>query len=370
MTKRILRGFVVMSSVMALLAGVAVAGDYHTGINLICSDCHTMHASQSHGPNANGGGNFTPIGAGGPYEFLLRNDVNDLCLSCHDGQAFAPDVFESHGNGYIRQAGALNNTSSTGSYHPENGHTLGSGLVAPGGTWRNLNGLDCVDCHAPHGRVQGGTAGANGYRNLFSAPSGISISYSRGDVEVTNDLTRWVFEDASSGVNANHYGYDHITFNEPTATASQYANFCKDCHTNFHGAVGGTEIGGVAAAPPAPAGTFEAFKRHPASTVNIGEMGGGHSSLARFVGTSPVVANRNQVQVMSPTGVRAGSYVIGNTTLTPSCMSCHKGHGNQNAFGLIFMLGSGAITEQGDNGVDSRNLCRQCHSMGGTATTY
>ncbi len=369
MTKKILRNVVVLSSVMTLVAGVAFAGDWHTGVNLICADCHVMHASQSHGYNANGGGNFTALGAAGPYEFLLRNDINDLCLSCHDGQNFAPDVLETHSAGYVRQAGALNDVSSTGSYHPENGHTLGSGLVAPGGTWRNLTGLNCVDCHAPHGRTQSGLPSNGGYRNLYG-PSGISLSYSRGDVEPSNDLTRWVFEDVSSGVNANHYGYNHITFNEPVTTESQYATFCKSCHTDFHGSLGGAEIGGVLAPAPNPLGLLDEFKRHPASTVNIGALGGGHSSLARFVGTSPVVPNRNQVQVMSPTGVRAGSYAIGNTDLTASCMSCHKGHGNQNAFGLIFMLGSGAVTEQGDAGVDTRNLCRQCHSMGGSSTAF
>ena len=72
----------------------------------------------------------------------------------------------------------------------------------------------------------------------------------------------------------------------------------------------------------------------------------------------------------APTGVRAGSYGVANTDLSPSCMSCHKGHGNQNAFGLIYMLGSGTITEEGDNGVDARNLCRQCHGMGGSSTTW
>jgi hypothetical protein len=47
-----------------------------------------------------------------------------------------------------------------------------------------------------------------------------------------------------------------------------------------------------------------------------------------------------------------------------------KGHGNQNAFGLIYMLGTGTVTEQGDDGVDARNMCRQCHGMGGTSTTW
>jgi hypothetical protein len=318
-----------------------------------------MHFSQQHGYNPNGTGTFANLGAAGPYEYLLRNDINDLCLSCHDGQAWAPDVFEAHSNGYVRQAGALNEIGGDGQYPPAAGHTLGATDVAPGSSpsWSNPDGLTCVNCHAPHGRTSSGTAAPGGYRNLFSEVSGFaSITYSRGDVEVTNDLTKWVFEDASSGVSANHYGVEHLTFNEPDINASRYADFCKTCHTNFHGAVGGTEIGGIGS----PA---EEFHRHPTAGVNIGALGGGHSNLTRFI-----QEGANQLQVLSPTGVRAGSYTAANTDLTPSCMSCHKGHGNQNAFGLIYMVGTGTITEEGDNGTDMRNTCRACHGQGGANT--
>ena len=52
------------------------------------------------------------------------------------------------------------------------------------------------------------------------------------------------------------------------------------------------------------------------------------------------------------------------TNYTPSCFSCHKAHGNQNAFGLIYMKGTGAVTEQGDDGTQLPDLCHQCHGMG------
>jgi hypothetical protein len=340
------------------LAAPAFAGDYHLGVDLVCSDCHVMHYSQSHGYNANGSGIYVAPGAGGPFEFLLRDDVNELCMGCHDGQAFAPDVFESHAAGYARQAGALNEEGGNGLYPPATGHTLNSTATAPGSNpaWSNPNGLECTDCHSPHGRASAGTPANGGWRNLYR--SGVaSITYSRGDVEPANDLTRWVYEVTSGGVNLNHYGADAITFNEPDQTASAYAALCKSCHTDFHGAVGGTEIGGVGT----PAIDFH---RHPANGVNIGAVGGGHSSLSRFAGKV------NQVQVMSPAGKKAGTYTATDTDLTPSCMSCHKGHGNQNAFGLIYMLGTGTVTEEGDDGIDARNMCRQCHGMGGSSTAF
>ncbi len=50
------------------------------------------------------------------------------------------------------------------------------------------------------------------------------------------------------------------------------------------------------------------------------------------------------------------------TDLTPSCMSCHKSHGNQNPFGLIYATGSAPIGENGDGSF--ADLCKQCHIQG------
>jgi hypothetical protein len=344
----------------AVLAVVALAlpsyaGDYHVNADLVCQDCHVMHASQGHGYGGADSSFVDPTATANHY--LLRNDVNDLCLSCHDGTTGIPDVFETNvNNTYVRQAGALNNLNSSGTYHTEDGHTLGATSVAPGGTFFNAAGLECVDCHNPHGST-------TSYRNLR-----VSVPYAKGDAGGNNLTTAWVFEDYSSSKTgtptlAQHYGEDHIGFNEPDATKSLYADFCKSCHTHFHADVvtgnGGTDIGDITTG----------FVRHPAAGVNIGAATGGHTQLARFLGKAP-----NQVQVMSPAGHRpgatgaTGAYTTTDVDLTASCMSCHKGHGNKNAFGLIYMLGTGTVSEEGDNGVDARNLCRQCHRQGGAAT--
>jgi cytochrome c553 len=269
---------------------------------------------------------------------------------------------ETHGNGYIRQAGGLNEVGGT--WPDARGHTLGSTETAPGSVppWSNADGLNCVNCHAAHGSG-GGVTNWNSYRNL--AGYGTALGYGQGYISYTNTtddgvnpLTADIHEDAKSGTNASHYGVGALAFNEPDVNASAYAGFCKGCHTDFHGAVGGAEIGGNADPDPSH------FVRHPSVTVNIGALGGGHSSITRFGG------HVNQVQVMSPAGLKAGSYTDTDTDLTPSCFSCHKSHGNQNAFGLIFMLGTGTITEEGDDGVDTRNMCRQCHAQGGDSTTF
>jgi hypothetical protein len=291
----------------------------------------------------------------------LRNEINALCLSCHDNSTLYPDVLQSHGVSTVRQAGALNLLTPTESDYPTTaGHTLGSTAVAPGGTWAGAapGGLNCVNCHAAHGG--GGFFGpqwANGsYRNLggygTAIPFGVGITYAIG----TNDLGLSVFEDAPKA-----YDVSQITFNEPDPDGSQYADVCQACHTEFHGAAGGSEIGGAIPTSGSNTTEYEEFIRHPNLTSNIGAIGGGHSNLTDFV------ARTNQVHVMSPTGQRAGSYDGTDMGLTPSCMSCHKGHGNKNPFGLIYMVGNGtAVTEEGDGNTSAgaRDLCQQCHVQG------
>jgi hypothetical protein len=351
--KSILIGLVVAP---VALASTAWAGDYHRDGNLLCSQCHVMHYSQAHGYNSNGGGFvFTPLG-GGPHHFLLRGPVNDLCLTCHDNNGIAPDVYgaTNTGNGStdVREAGFLNRL---GDPTEAAGHTLDSTDIAPGSTgagWSNPDGLNCVDCHAQHGNAINGSVdgdpGFNLYRNLKHNPgqgSGLVVSYNYG-AHGTNNLTRDVFERQNA-----EYDEADVDFNEPSSANSAIAAWCAGCHGDFHGAVGGPQIGGV----PFGAG-FEEFVRHPAAGVDIGTLGGGHSNLGLFN------QHTNKVKVMSPTGVWGLTHP---SDVTPTCISCHKAHGNGNAFGLIFRQGTGALTENGDTpGNQLEDLCGQCHVQG------
>lgn len=334
---------------MALVAGSALAGDYHSGTTLNCAECHVMHYSQTHGYNADGTGITVDLGGDGPYHFLLRNHVNELCLSCHDNQTFAPDVLADNGGNVTvngRQAGALNR-DNVAPYFDATGHTLGSTDVAPGGSFANADGLSCIDCHTQHGRTSGGQSI---YRNanifINGSPATPFMTYAIG----TNDGTKDIYE-GSATYGGNHYDMQNIAFNEPSATASGYGQYCKQCHTNFHGSSSDANMRNTAAA------TQTEWLRHPTADANIGALIGGHSSLSKFTGQA------YRVQVMSSTGnwgTWGAAFTGAPTDLTPSCMSCHKAHGNQRAFGLIWATGEANPGENGD-GTNYKILCGQCH---------
>ncbi|UCB52416.1 MAG: hypothetical protein JSV10_10620 [Candidatus Zixiibacteriota bacterium] len=309
-----------------------------------------MHGSQTHGYLANGAGAFTSIGASAPYQYLLRNEVNDLCLSCHDGQSTAPDVLEAKTGAGVRQAGALNRDGASPYYHAD-GHTLDATDVAPGGTWQadSASGLHCGYCHDPHGDPGPGnpdTTGLGQYRNLRADPGGTSgkwILYAVG----TNDLNVPVFERSATG--GSHYRYTNVDFNEPLTDGSYYGAWCQGCHTDFHGSSGSANMGGSG-------GT--AWLRHPVADADIGAVGGIHSSASVFAG------HTNKVKVMTATEDWDPDSTAAVTDHTPSCFSCHKAHGNQNSFGLIFIKGTGTVDEEGDDGTEVRDLCKQCHVQG------
>lgn len=336
------RGFYLGVAAVLALAGAALAGDYHQGATLICADCHIMHGSQSHGYNDDGSGIYVPVGDEAPYVYLLRDEVNELCLGCHNNQAWAPDVMEANTGSAVRLAGALNSPNSAGPYYPEGGHTLWSTDVAPGGTWSNPEGMTCIDCHYQHGRS------TNTYRNLIAfGGSANAVTYAVG----TNDPTKDVFERAAAG-----YDISNVDYNEPNTAGSKMGTFCKNCHTDFHGSAADANMRDQGHS------AGQGWVRHPAADANIGAQGGGHSSLSQF---------RNKLyrtKVMSASGdwgTQGVAWPSAPADLTPSCFSCHKSHGNKHAFGIIHMTGNAPPGEDGDatsNGV--KNICKQCHIQG------
>jgi hypothetical protein len=360
MKKRLFALTCIWLAIVLLAVTPAQAGEYHYGATLYCQQCHVMHYSQQHDYSGNPSANPDGIGDGllynppqatlgnGPTPSLLRNQAADLCLSCHNGQTFAPDVSGENHNAnpvHPRQAGGLTDSTSPG-YDDWNGHTLDSAVHdSPGmpsscgachhpGESKEKAKLKCSYCHNPHGTVA--------YRNL-SAVDGISYAklpeYTSEDVL----LRSWSLGD----IDVN-YSVGNVDFGEPTSSQSAMGKFCARCHGQFHGSSSEAHMRDTTA----PAGTN--WFRHPTADANIGGVDDStHSSLSTFEG------HTSRVKVMDP----GGDWLNPSGDETPTCITCHKAHGNKNPFGLIYLTGSGSITEEGD-GSDVRDLCKQCHVQG------
>lgn len=370
-----MKRFTVLIAVAALawLANAAIAGDYHVGRLLVCSDCHTAHASMQHGWASDA--DTTGVGPV-PYEKLLRGEtVNNACLNCHDGKAGTPDVLQAATDVYPngRSAGALNvpnggahGKAQVSPYSQGDGHTLWSadvppGYVAPADPTPPLVdpavGLECTNCHGAHGNKY--------FRNLMGAPStstatyfndawkGTEVTYQIGGA-VTTPPADWVYEKT-----AHNYDNDNVQYLEMNQTGSEYGKWCGTCHKNFHG--------NETAGSPVWDGTD--FVRHPTAGVDLSPSG--------WANTDP----KHRLKVMAQ-GNWDGAAASAAADMTPSCFTCHKSHGNANKFGLIFVLpasGSSApagsdpslidplrtasMTEEGDGG-QLRDTCRNCHGMG------
>ena len=339
------------TAVAVVVATDLSAGDYHEQSTLACGDCHIMHTSAP----TEGGGADQPAGNGFQVPAgLLRDDINDLCLSCHDASSRATDVLGGNSgrhSGDVRQAGSLNRMGRSGL--PSTGHTLDSLAHAPGSSppWKPEDengagkGLNCINCHAPHG----GQESVPTYRNLRSDagnnPLGAGLITYNHDSPGTNNPGRDVFVRRSLD-----FDEAAVDFNEPDPTGSAIGRFCAGCHNLFHGSPGDANIGGTVEGQG-----YRGFRRHPSGGVNVGAVGGQGSSAALFA------SRTNRVKVMS----EAGEWDIPGADVTPTCITCHKAHGNDNPFGLIYRSGSGSLTENGDAGGSTlESLCQQCHVQG------
>ncbi|HEY3215294.1 MAG TPA: hypothetical protein VGK93_02250 [Candidatus Eisenbacteria bacterium] len=362
---------------LAAIAGLtklATAGDYHVGRLLICSDCHIAHGSQKHGYGSDADTTWLgPHTTDPPYEKLLRGEtVNNACLNCHDGKTDIPDVLGPSPNPptHGRSAGALNvpnggahGYTNTSPYTQGNGHTLWSADappgVAAGAPPIGAEGLECSDCHRVHGgkyfrNMLGDVATSTA---TFIDPSWRSkeVTYEIGAAPSSPTPSTWVLEKAP-----HNYDNDNVQYLEHAGQdSSMYGAWCGNCHGNFHGGPTAANIND---------GTD--FIRHPTAGVNL-------ASTSAWAVSDPT----RRVKMMSQSGAWALTTGV-PTDMTPSCFSCHKSHGNENKFGLIFVMsartgGSApagsdprlidpvatAMTEEGTGG-QYRDLCRNCHGMG------
>lgn len=274
------RGVIVLFFLSAMIAS---AGDWHSGSDLACSDCHTMH-------NSSGGQPMRYDGDPSPAQHLLRDATSlTLCIYCHDGSTpNAPDVVAPV-NGALELPGGFFPTAwSTPS---GTAHALGGSNpeTPPGGSRPMV--LTCTSCHDPHGGPS--------YRNLRLDPAGTGASLPVSATEVVR----------ANGSNPSRvYASSNITYK------GGISSWCGACHGDYHGRPANEE------------GTSSPWLRHPQDQTIA------RSRNADFDFWRGAVPGR--VPVQSPDGEAAPS--PGDQVF---CLSCHKAHGSANRAATIFADG-------------------------------
>jgi len=385
-----MRKLVVVLGALLLVAALPVmAGSYHAGAYINCSDCHTMHASihdnQGTGTPASTTPSYGGTGVnawlpastqGSPIEALLKDEPNALCTACHDGQSFAPDVFETGSYTYARSAGALRKTTG-------GGHKLGSTVAPPGYNYAAIGakadtyvagttGLECISCHSPHGSV-GIFRNLVPYQWTASAAAGGKIQLTSAIVKPTDNVSATF--DGSKDANINYagpyvpgtvanwggyYGASAVRYGRQgtpissgtTHSSNRLDTFCGACHGDFHGGADAKALPQTISDVNTNDGTN--FLRHPTSVITMGTNEGNYDHASK-VGwqKAPLYFPANGY---APTAADVSG-------ASPGCVSCHKAHGNNNPFGLLY-IGAGSLSEEGSSSGTYVNLCHQCHSMG------
>ncbi len=379
--------------VAAIWATTALAGSYHRGTSLICSDCHTMHASRSHKFGGTGSvgtdafisrtnanpTNLNPWvpndgGINGNRYLLMAGTPNDTCLACHDGTAGVPDVVGVSVNGGFRAAGQ---TNLLGSGNEQHGHTIDIDLATnppPGWTawragqasnvWTNspANGFDaefaCDDCHAVHGNAayrnlangRGRVAGNFGWTGNWSAGYtwGLAPTYAWNATAPAAGMLVPARFDVDVVVVPSGKAVGNINQGDQyDARLVSYAVANNDVSTSQYVAAFNATNGTV---KYYTAGAFAADQNNVTTGKNkmngfCGACHGNfHGNSAVNTGLTPekfkkhptTGVSMNTSSLIAPAAQLAVKPIFsGATTFEPGCLSCHRAHGTTSMFGLV-----------------------------------
>jgi len=311
------------------------AATYHRGANLFCSQCHTMHASETHAGLPSEPGAYPRTYTPQP-KLLKAADPVTLCLTCHDNQAGIPDVVGADVNNLSERAAGLFGTVDMPN---DNGHKIATG-VDPNTLCERCHTTDnvrdasgfltasvsCIDCHNPHGNGRA--------RNLQWA------SYPGGEYPFG-----YYIRPGSSGM--ARYESANIGYPAPNGTAFntegiEVTNMCIDCH---HSIFNSTDVDSTHVKHPVY--NSEWAQRN---TISQGDAKGSTVSSHWISGTGAGFLQTPRVHFV----VRGATTFAAATTVAASngvfCLSCHKAHGSDRAFGLVF-----SPTPGGEG-------CDQCHN--------
>lgn len=302
------------------LTQAARAGNWHSAGSLRCADCHLQHSSD--------------LSGGTPYEYLLiKNSINELCLSCHDGSdPTAPDVQApvTMYSGTASQQSAAGYFSNIAQANP-NGHDLGLVEPTPLENSGQPRSLTCASCHAVHGNAN--------YRNLLEDPAGVGASLR---VAVGTDVFVNRLPDDPPTVGGSAAAYEQAN----SAYKSGMTQWCSSCHDRL-----ATNVQSLSPAH---------FDGHP-SDISLNQFGpDAHTDSPHWVTglgegfPDAGISGIPRVPFQSP---QASSFSLATTPMESnevSCVSCHKAHGSANQKGMLWPYLDGGTTQVSG--------CQQCHN--------
>jgi hypothetical protein len=246
---------------------------------------------------------------------LKTDDLNQLCLSCHDGVPGIPDVVAGDSNGLRERSAGFFSMAGSGDAR---GHDLDEQMT-------------CVTCHDPHG---------NGQPRNLRLPSDPESAAHLGLVvrESATRLRRYERENVAYG-----------TLDSPELR--EVSALCLDCHGKLKGDHTKLLDGNVT------------YTMHPSydsqgGAANLISQGSTHRS------TDPSYWNFGQGPEFDTVGrvpfVTTGAATFAAAAMVDAgrngvfCLSCHKAHGSEHTFALRW--------EQ--NGPADQTGCNQCHAKG------
>jgi hypothetical protein len=279
--------------------GNTLEAPYHTGTTLICSDCHEFSRESPAAGSAH----------------LRIQDVNRLCLSCHDGVSGVPDVAGSDINGSRGRSAGFFDLSAPARGR---GHSLGGELT-------------CISCHDPHG---------NGTPRNLRLPSDPDHAASLGLFvrQESRGLERYQPQNVAYGT------LDNDMEREVSA-------LCLECHR---------DVGGPAADRIGPAGGHFVHPSYDSRGGSINRISQGtaqHTSDPAFwnqgAGAEFELLGRLPFLSIGAADFASASQVDAGRNAV-FCLSCHMAH----ASGKNYALRWNQIGREGTAG------CNQCHDIG------
>ena len=314
-------------------------------ISGICSNCHTMHNSQSGDSMADYGAGFSVNATTGPYPALTRG----TCLGCHGmgdagkianiGGSEIPQVYHidtedlAAGNfAYILGAKGDGASDAKGHNVIELGSNDGVLTVPPSGEMGHPSGvnntnLTCAGTHGCHGRR---TFGPSGIPSLKGAhhknvdgkcydADDIYNSYRfLNGVKGLENTTADKWQNKSNTSHNEYFGATtpmsvvgcgstacHFTAVDIRPSNNTISGFCATCHGSFHVLQG---IGGDTSSP---------FTRHP-TDIKIKDEGE-YAVANRAYNVEAPVGRINIDGYENPSGDATVNDVV-------TCLSCHAAH--------------------------------------------